>query len=440
MKKELRIGNAVPTIMIGLSLLMILGGLLYVSKDNILSKRHLAGVSEAAVSVSDATLPENVRVYALGEATHGNAEFQQLKLEIFRRLVEENGYKAFGMEECFGTCLEADLYAQGKLEGVTSEDLVKKMGCTIYQTKDVAAVIDYVKDYNENVPDGEKLHFFGFDMQGLTDYDLEFLDRKVNALAASDELLSYLEHVKALMDYNFTVTAENKPVLRAEFEELKAFIRANNPDEDYELCMAEHIMDVAAGLLTYYDGNVELADRLNFRDRSMAENVRWFDEYLEKKGQRGILVAAHNGHVACQHAEQDGMEFDSFGSVLKKIYGDEVYVIGTDYYYSTDNVNDHSYYSYEYVRRDHDFCSADVVAWQAKNYADGRFFLDFDEVGTDTELYQIISTPNLVGEMGEGYIPDNDYCRDNMRAEIIMNQCFDGMVFYYKVNPIRIID
>lgn len=35
------------------------------------------------------------RIIALGEATHGNKEFQELKLSIFKKLVEKKWCKSF---------------------------------------------------------------------------------------------------------------------------------------------------------------------------------------------------------------------------------------------------------------------------------------------------------------------------------------------------------
>lgn len=41
-----------------------------------------------AQSVENITIPENSKIIALGEATHGNIEFQELKLDIFKQMVE----------------------------------------------------------------------------------------------------------------------------------------------------------------------------------------------------------------------------------------------------------------------------------------------------------------------------------------------------------------
>ena len=48
-----------------------------------------------AGSVADIKIPENTKIVALGEATHGNVEFQELKLDVSKVLVENYGVRAF---------------------------------------------------------------------------------------------------------------------------------------------------------------------------------------------------------------------------------------------------------------------------------------------------------------------------------------------------------
>ena len=44
-------------------------------------------------------VPEGTRIVALGEATHGNKEFQELKKLVFQDMVENKGIRAFVLEE-----------------------------------------------------------------------------------------------------------------------------------------------------------------------------------------------------------------------------------------------------------------------------------------------------------------------------------------------------
>ena len=59
---------------------------------------------KVAEEIDDIAIPENVKIFALGEATHGNKEFQELKLDLFRKMVEEYNCKAFALEADYGGC------------------------------------------------------------------------------------------------------------------------------------------------------------------------------------------------------------------------------------------------------------------------------------------------------------------------------------------------
>ena len=57
-----------------------------------------------AQPVEKLTIPEGKKIIALGEATHGNAEFQQLKLDVFRKMVEDYHVRVFALDGDFGVC------------------------------------------------------------------------------------------------------------------------------------------------------------------------------------------------------------------------------------------------------------------------------------------------------------------------------------------------
>ena len=84
---------------------------------------ELKDFSTYAQNVVDITIPEEVRIVALGEATHGNKEFQELKLDVFAHLVETTDVRAFALEGDFGGCAKANKYILHN-EG-TAEEAVK---------------------------------------------------------------------------------------------------------------------------------------------------------------------------------------------------------------------------------------------------------------------------------------------------------------------------
>ena len=116
-----------------------------------------------AVPVSDLTVPESARVVALGEVTHGNREFQELRLEVFQVLVEQYGVRAFGLEWDFGGCEAVNRYIHGG-EGTAGEALAA-IGFAIYRTGEMENLVEWMRSYNAAAPEGGDLRFYGFDME-----------------------------------------------------------------------------------------------------------------------------------------------------------------------------------------------------------------------------------------------------------------------------------
>ena len=69
--------------------------------------------SQYAAELTTLEIPASTQIIALGEASHGNAEFQQLKLDLFKILVEHYGVRAFALEGDYGGCEVVNRYIHG---------------------------------------------------------------------------------------------------------------------------------------------------------------------------------------------------------------------------------------------------------------------------------------------------------------------------------------
>ena len=69
-----------------------------------LKPSKIESFENSVTSVESLTVPDNARIIALGEATHGNKEFQELKLSVFRTLVETTNVRGLILEGDFGGC------------------------------------------------------------------------------------------------------------------------------------------------------------------------------------------------------------------------------------------------------------------------------------------------------------------------------------------------
>lgn len=127
------------------------------------SEPTLTDFASYAKEIDEISLPEEFSVVALGEATHGNSEFQELKLDVFSHLVETTAVRAFALEADYGGCSFANdyiVYDEG-----TSRDAVKKLGFEIYQTDEMLELVEWMHDHNLNASEDEKVRLYGIDMQ-----------------------------------------------------------------------------------------------------------------------------------------------------------------------------------------------------------------------------------------------------------------------------------
>ena len=131
-----------------------------------------AEFAKYASTVSELTIPARTQIAALGEATHGNAEFQRLKLDVFQVLVEKYGVRAFALEGDFGGCEAVNRYIHGGAG--TAAEAAAAIGFDIYRTQEMEDLIAWMRSYNEAARPGGDLWFYGFDMQRY-EYNYLFL-------------------------------------------------------------------------------------------------------------------------------------------------------------------------------------------------------------------------------------------------------------------------
>jgi erythromycin esterase len=119
------------------------------------------------------------RVVALGEATHGTAEFFRMKHRVLRLLVEEEGFTAFFIEASFADTEPINdyvLFGRGD-----ARRALAGQGFWTWTTEEVLAMVEWMRGYNRL--HGPVLSFRGFDMQ--------------HPLPSMDAVVEYLQQVDA---------------------------------------------------------------------------------------------------------------------------------------------------------------------------------------------------------------------------------------------------
>ena len=115
----------------------------------------------------------------------------------------------------------------------------------------------------------------------------------------------------------------------------------------------------------------------------MAENLMAYYNIEKSRGYSQILITAHNGHVM----KYDTSKIDdvNMGVKINELFEGSYYCVGTEFYNTCVNVHTAGTYDDEYERANHDYCSDDLLAYQAQYFDDE----DLDRFrGRSSDSYQ----------------------------------------------------
>lgn len=360
-----------------------------------------------AQEIKNIKIGEKVKIVALGEATHGNKEFQELKLDVFKLMIEKYNIKTFAIEGDYGGCEKVNQYI--KYGNGTVEDVVNSIGFKIYNTDQMNELITYMREYNKNVEEKDKLSFYGFDMQRYM-HSFNFLKeecKKLNINTKEFENIIVNEKWNKNYDYNNKIKVINE--IKEELKLKKA---------------TEKTIHFADMLLQYLElKNNKNTDASFLRDKFMAENVKWILTQEDK-----IFITAHNNHVA----KYSSME--TMGNLLNKEFKDEYYVIGTDFYKTRVNLP-----KTNGKRTLQTFYSHDILAKTAKLANLDRCWLDFSTIDKNTNLYTTIKNYNYMGGIGERYSIIMRILPPSYRVFQIPSTLYDSMIFITEASPTKIL-
>lgn len=364
-----------------------------------------------AKSVDEISIPQECNIIALGEATHGNKEFQQLKLEVFKKLVEENHVRSFALEGDFGGCEEVNQYIQGG-DGKTKE-IVKKIGFQIYQTEEMVQLIEYMRAYNQNADENDQLRFYGFDMQRIA-YSVSALKRECINKDIDIFPLDLLVHDGS---WNQDVSDEMKKDM---LMELKTTLEMKESKDEVIHCVDMLLQNLEVMHRKETDGSL-------LRDQYMAENVAWILQQEQLRGNHSIFISGHNEHVAKWGS------YDSMGKLLSKQY--QYYVIGTDFYQTRCNLP-----AENHKRTIQTFYSHDPLAKTAKLAGFDRCWLDFSSLLEGTEIKKCADEYTYMGTLGESYSIMNRFLPPSYRMFQPPATLYDSMIYVSSATPTNIIE
>ena len=384
---------------------------------------------------------KDVHYVGLGEETHGTREFFQFKHRMLEFLVKEMGFRVFAIEATYSACQNINDYVMGKTDdGAKALD---SQGFWTWNTEEVRAMIDWMREYNKSVTADARVKFVGFDIQ-VNDTGkarlLEYLKRvaperfaEVDAFFKAD----IGELVNAVFEKRDGAKEELEKLngLRKQYNDLFVFLElsgaklaAKSSEPEYE-----QMREYARVLVQYTDayGQPLLGGNVA-RDLYMADNFRRIVA-REPAGTR-FVVWAHNGHIAT--GDSDGA-YPTFGHHLRRFYGKNYYALGFSF-------NQGSFQSREAQPKDPKNrmlmsftvgpAAVDSVDWFLAQTGAKILFVDFRSSRKSDEIGEWLAAPHPMRSVGSMYAAAFEH---NSFSPITLGREFDGLFFVDTANRAR---
>ncbi|HEY3836122.1 MAG TPA: erythromycin esterase family protein [Bryobacteraceae bacterium] len=373
----------------------------------------------------------DAQVVAMGEATHGTREFQQIKFRMLQFLVEKSGFTVFGIENNWPETLAINDYV---LTGKGDGDRLLHNQFIWWQTEDEREMVRWMRTYNQDLAHTRKLKFYGFDMQApqaaevnALDY-LERVDPEARAKAAG------LFRVIGRMPENADYEKAPEEVKRRTEEALGELVqRFDDRKQEYVARSSREQWSFARqNLVIVRQAEVKLGNQNDTgsaaRDRFMAENVQWILDH-EPAGSR-MMVWAHNGHVAGAGRSEVS---PPMGPYLRRIYGGRAVLCGFVFEeggfravdMNTRNLTDFTVGAPPAGSLDATLAAAGIPL----------FALDLRNLPEGT-VKTWFNAPHVSRQIGGGY---SDSTPGVWLQRIRPAQAFDLLIFVKKTTPIRSI-
>ncbi len=309
-----------------------LSELIYQSSEHFASSDHVK-LDNLLERIGDS------RLVLLGEASHGTAEFYQMRARITQELIEKKGFTIVAVEADWPDAAHINRYIHGIEPGPMLETQpFSRFPTWMWANHSVLKFVHWLKAHNDNVDAAYKqIGFYGLDLYSLH-HSMEVV---LNYLDQVDPATAEVARVR----YGCLMPWANDPVMYGRVTITKQYRACEkdvlatlqdllNKRMDYSLADGQRFFDAEqnARLVSnaeryyrtmYYAEN----NSWNLRDQHMFETLQ---SVLEFRGPESkAVVWEHNSHIGDARATQMSARGEfNIGQLVRQEYGDAAYLIG----------------------------------------------------------------------------------------------------------------
>lgn len=280
----------------------------------------------------------DARLVLLGEATHGTAEFYDMRARISRELIQQKGFNFIAVEADWPDAAQIDHFVRGTRLEPTEEATFSRFPTWMWANIQVLEFAKWLRDYNRRFPTpDEAAGFYGLDLYSL--------------YSSIDSVIRYLEEV----DAEAAATARRRYGCLTPWQKDPATYGAMALSSRHHSCekevvamlneMMDRRLDYAARdgrrfldavsnarlvknaeqyYRVMYQGSVQ---SWNLRDQHMFDSLNHLLDFHGKDSK--AVVWAHNSHLGDASATEMGARGEiNVGHLCRKHFGNQAYLVG----------------------------------------------------------------------------------------------------------------
>src|SRR5687768_3840317 len=115
----------------------------------------------------------SAQIVMLGEASHGTHEYYTWRAAITKRLIQEKNFNFIGVEGDWPDCYNLNRYLKHySASGNSIQKILHEFDrwpTWMWGNWEIAALAEWLRDYNKNLPADKKVGFYGLDVYSLWD-------------------------------------------------------------------------------------------------------------------------------------------------------------------------------------------------------------------------------------------------------------------------------
>ena len=368
------------------------------------------------------------KIVGLGEASHGTHEFVIFRHRLIKMMVTQLNYRVFIIEGDFaGSQIMNDYILHNK--GSVIKGLFG-VGFGIHMSKEFVEMIEWMKAYNLTQDEGNKIRFYGSDMQFTKEAALRIknflIKNKLDTVNVIDGLDWYM---KRHSNYKEKYSDSAMFVLEKTLVNLDSILKKYQLAENMEVQFTMRCLTVLHQNYELFNTNL-LWGNPGTRDKYMAENIAWIYKH---EGNRKAIFWAHNGHL--MNNKGKSKKIARTGWYLKQEYGSDFYILATDMFKGSVR---------SYNREKKIVCPMEISSIPYRKSIektfvqcrDSVFIIDFKRAMKDPILNKFLNSKMHMHAIGAGY---NGSLKNNY---IFMkpSETFDGIVFFRNSTPLQAIN